>query len=139
MSLSWRERLQRAKTRLMEQLGLEQEDWNFIKENIGAFCEKSDEQVRQVLESDGKELTQQNIDELVENMYQDEFDEMCRDIILEVLKNFGYKIKKKQKEKEKESEDEDEEKESDSESETESEGQETEEQKEKVEVENKSD
>ena len=55
MSLSWRERLRRAQKRIGEQLGLEQEDWDFIWDHIGAFCEVSDDQVRQVLESEGKE------------------------------------------------------------------------------------
>jgi len=106
LSLSWRERLQRAKKRLMEQLGLSQEDWDFIWDNIGAFCSKSDEQVREVLESEGRPLTQEEVDKLVETMYQDEFDEMCRDIIIEVFENFGYEIKKKQKKKQSKKEEE---------------------------------
>lgn len=122
----------------MRQLDLEEEDWNFIKENIGAFCEKSDEQVRDVLESEGKEQTQQNIDDLVENMYQGEFDEMCRDIIQEVLANFGYVTKKKQKKKDSEKDEEDQ-KESETETESESEGEEVEEEKETQEVEAKND
>lgn len=121
----------------MRQLDLEEEDWNFIKENIGAFCEKSDEQVRDVLESEGKEQTQKNIDDLVENMYQGEFDEMCRDIILEVLENFGYVTKKKQKKKD--SEKDEEQKESETETESESEGEEIEEEKQAQEVEAKND
>lgn len=121
----------------MKQLDLEEEDWNFIKENIGAFCQKSDEQVRDVLESEGKELTQQNIDDLVENMYQGEFDEMCRDIILEVLANFGYVTKKKRKKKD--SEKDEDQKESEAETESESEGEQVEEEKETQEVEAKND
>jgi aspartate/tyrosine/aromatic aminotransferase len=38
MSLSWRERVARTKKRLMEALDLTQEDWDYIKENIGMFC-----------------------------------------------------------------------------------------------------
>lgn len=133
MSLSWRERLRRAKKRMMEQLGLEQEDWDFIWDNIGAFCLKSDEQCRTVLEAEGRPLTQDEVDLLVEKMFEDEFDEMTRDIILEVFENYGYEIKKKRKKKQSQ-----EEKESDSENENETdvEGDEVE-QEEKVEVENK--
>ena len=138
MSLSWRERLQRAKKRLMEQLGLAQEDWDFIWDNIGAFCSKSDEQVREVLESEGRPLTQEEVDKLVENMFEDEFDEMCRDIIIEVFENFGYEIKKKQKKKQsKKEEEETEETDSDSNTDSDQDSENVEEQKEEVEVENK--
>jgi len=140
LSLSWRERLQRAKKRLMEQLGLSQEDWDFIWDNIGAFCSKSDEQVREVLESEGRPLTQEEVDKLVETMYQDEFDEMCRDIIIEVFENFGYEIKKKQKQKKKQSkkeEEETEETDSDSNTDSDQDSENVEEQEQEVEVENK--
>ena len=135
MSLSWRERLRRAKKRLMEQLELQEADWEFIQENIGAFCSKSDEQIREVLESEGRPLTQEEVDKLVEEMYETEFDEMARDIITEVLDALGYEIKKKPKKKAKRKQTEEEE-----ETETEEESEEVEdaeEQKEAVEVENK--
>ena len=122
----------------MEQLGLAQEDWDFIWDNIGAFCSKSDEQVREVLESEGRPLTQEEVDKLVENMFEDEFDEMCRDIIIEVFENFGYEIKKKQKKKQsKKEEEETEETDSDSDADTDSDGENAEEQEKEVEVENK--
>ncbi|MCP6727093.1 MAG: hypothetical protein KJI69_03655 [Patescibacteria group bacterium] len=135
MSLSWRERLRRAKKRLMEQLELQEADWEFIQENIGAFCSKSDEQIRAVLESEGRPLTQEEVDKLVEEMYESEFDEMTRDIITEVLDALGYEIKKKPKKKAKRKQTEEEETETEEDSEEVVED--AEEQKEAVEVENK--
>ena len=134
MSLSWRERLRRAKKRLMEQLELSEEDWTFIWDNIGAFCTKSDEQCRAVLESEGRPLTQEEVDKLVEEMYQTEFDEMARDIITEVLDALGYEIKKKPKKKAKRKQTEEDEEEEEQEEDAEVED--AEEQKETVEVEN---
>lgn len=119
MSLQWRERLRRAQKRLAEQLGLTQEDLNFIWENIGSFCSLSDERVREVLEGEGKPLTQEEVDKLVEEMPQYQFDEMTKDVILEVLEKLGYVIKKKRKKKQSETE---EEKESDSDSDSDAEG-----------------
>ncbi len=136
MSLSWRERLKRAQKRIAEQLGLTQEDIEFIWENIGSFCTLSDERIREVLEGEGRPLTQEEVDKLVDEMPQYQFDEMTIDIILEVLENFGYKLKKKSKKKQKQEAGE--ETESESENEEESEGEEVaEEQKEEVEVETK--
>lgn len=134
MSLSWRERLRRAKKRLSEQLGLSEADWQFIQDNIGAFCSKSDEQIREVLESEGRPLTQEEVDKLVEEMYESEFDEMARDILTEVLDALGYEIKKKPKKKAKKQTEEEEETETEEDSE---EVEDAEEQKEAVEVENK--
>ena len=118
----------------MEQLELQEADWEFIQENIGAFCSKSDEQIREVLESEGRPLTQEEVDKLVEEMYETEFDEMARDIITEVLDALGYEIKKKPKKKAKRKQTEEEE---ETESEEDSEVENAEEQKEAVEVENK--
>ncbi len=119
MSLSWRERLKRAQKRIAEQLGLTQEDIEFIWENIGSFCTLSDERIREVLEGEGRPLTQEEVDKLVDEMPQYQFDEMTTDIILEVLENFGYKLKKKSKKKQKEDAEEESESESESEEETE--------------------
>jgi len=138
MSLSWRERLKRAQKRIAEQLGLTQEDIEFIWENIGSFCTLSDERIREVLEGEGRPLTQEEVDKLVDEMPQYQFDELTTDIILEVLENFGYKLKKKSKKKQKEEAEVEEETESESEIEEESEeGEVAEEQKEEIEVENK--
>lgn len=121
MSLSWRERLKRAQKRIAEQLGLTQEDIEFIWENIGSFCTLSDERIREVLEGEGRPLTQEEVDKLVDEMPQYQFDEMTIDIILEVLENFGYKLKKKSKKKQKEDAEEETESESESENEEETE------------------
>ena len=141
LSLSWRERLKNAQKRIGEQLGLTQEDWNFVWENIGAFCSLSDERIREVLEGEGRPLTQEEVDKLVEELPDYQFDEMTQDIILEVLEKYGYVLKKKSKKKQKaeaEAEAEEEsESESENEEESESEEEQTEEQKEEVEVENK--
>ena len=139
MSLSWRERLKRAQKRIAEQLGLTQEDIEFIWENIGSFCTLSDERIREVLEGEGRPLTQEEVDKLVDEMPQYQFDELTTDIILEVLENFGYKLKKKSKKKQKEEAEAEEETESESENEEESaDGEEVaDEQKEEIEVENK--
>jgi len=139
LSLSWRERLKRAQKRIAEQLGLTQEDIEFIWENIGSFCTLSDERIREVLEGEGRPLTQEEVDKLVDEMPQYQFDELTTDIILEVLENFGYKLKKKSKKKQKQEAGEESETESESENEEESEEEEevAEEQKEEVEVETK--
>ena len=137
MSLSWRERLKNAQRRIGEQLGLTQEDWNFVWENIGAFCSLSDERIREVLEGEGKPLTQEEVDKLVEEMPNYQFDEMTQDIILEVLEKYGYVLKKKSKKKQKAEAETESESESENENETENEEEQTEEQKEEVEVENK--
>lgn len=137
MSLSWRERLKRAQKRIAEQLGLTQEDVEFIWENIGSFCTLSDERIREVLEGEGRPLTQEEVDKLVDEMPQYQFDEMTTDIILEVLENFGYKLKKKSKKKQKEEAGEESETESENEEESEQEEEVAEEQKEEIEVENK--
>jgi len=139
LSLSWRERLKRAQKRIAEQLGLTQEDIEFIWENIGSFCTLSDERIREVLEGEGRPLTQEEVDKLVDEMPQYQFDELTTDIILEVLENFGYKLKKKSKKKQKEEAEAEEETESESENEEESaDGEEVaDEQKEEIEVENK--
>lgn len=137
MSLSWRERLKRAQSRIAERLGLTQEDIEFIWENIGSFCTLSDERIKEILEGEGRPLTQEEIDKLVDELPQYQFDEMTEDIILEVLENFGYKLKKKSKKKQKEEAEEETESESESEDETEEEQEDAEEQKEEVEVENK--
>ncbi len=137
MSLSWRERLKNAQRRIGEQLGLTQEDWNFVWENIGAFCSLSDERIREVLEGEGKPLTQEEVDKLVEEMPNYQFDEMTQDIILEVLEKYGYVLKKKSKKKQKAEAETESESESENENETEEEEEQTEEQKEEVEVENK--
>lgn len=137
MSLSWRERLKNAQRRIGEQLGLTQEDWNFVWENIGAFCSLSDERIREVLEGEGRPLTQEEVDKLVEELPDYQFDEMTQDIILEVLEKYGYKLKKKSKKKQKQEAEAEKESESENEDETENEEEQTEEQKEEVEVENK--
>jgi len=137
LSLSWRERLKRAQKRIAEQLGLTQEDIEFIWENIGSFCTLSDERIREVLEGEGRPLTQEEVDKLVDEMPQYQFDELTTDIILEVLENFGYKLKKKSKKKQKEEAGEESETESENEEESEQEEEVAEEQKEEVEVEAK--
>ncbi len=136
MSLSWRERLRRAKKRLSEQLELSQADWEFIWDNIGAFCTKSDEQIREVLEAEGRPVNQEEIDKLVNELFESEFDEMTKDIIIEVLEQLGYEIKKKPKKKAKKKQTEEEE-ETETEDEDEQETENAEEQKEAIEVENK--
>ncbi len=136
MSLSWRERLRRAKKRLSEQLELSQADWEFIQDNIGAFCTKSDEEIRAVLEAEGRPVNQEEIDKLVNELFESEFDEMTKDIIIEVLEQLGYEIKKKPKKKAKKKQTEEEE-ETETEDEDEQETESAEEQKEAIEVENK--
>ncbi|MCP6727266.1 MAG: hypothetical protein KJI69_04520 [Patescibacteria group bacterium] len=99
MSFSWRERLKRAKKRILEGLEIEEsqkdEVWKYIWDNIGSFCRESDEQVKLVY---GDRC---NIDEEVEKLYQSEFDEMTIDIVEKILERLGYKLKKKKKAKKK--------------------------------------
>lgn len=119
MSFTWRERLRRAKKRMLDRLDIDESErekaWKYIWDNIGSFCKESDDQVRLVF---GDRC---NIDEEVERMYQSEFDEMASDIIEKILEKLGYKIKKKQKKKKKQTEKQQEEKDSDSDSDAESE------------------
>ena len=84
MSFGWRERLQRAKKRLMEKLDLTQEDWDHIWDNIGDYCHESDKQARLVF---GRSA---DIDKEIEKMYDDDFDEMVEDIIKKIMKKLGY-------------------------------------------------
>ncbi len=99
MSYSWRERLRRAKKRILDNLDIEESEkektWKYIWDNIGSFCKESDDQVRLVY---GDKC---NIDEEVERMFQTEFEEMASDIVLKILERLGYPIKKKAKKKKK--------------------------------------
>jgi len=83
LSLTWRERVKRTKKRLMEALDLTQEDWDYIKDNIGMFCENSDEKIREELRSRDIPETQENIDKLVEEMMEYQFIDMTKEIIEE--------------------------------------------------------
>ena len=100
MSYSWRERLQQRKQRIMQLLDLTEEDWNFIKDNIGAFCTESDDQIRLVYES----LV--DVDDKVDKMTDREFDEMTIEVIRAVFKKLGYKLKKKKKKNQQQDEEE---------------------------------
>ena len=95
MSFGWRERLQRAKKRLMEQMGLSQEDWNHIWDNIGDYCHESDKQSKLVF---GAKC---DIDEEIAKLDEYDFDEMCRDIINKIMKQLGYIKEKERKKKQK--------------------------------------
>ncbi len=136
MSLSWRERLKRARKRLMEALDLTQEDWEYIQENIGTFCSNSDEKIRELLESEEKPETQEEIDKLVNEMPDYQFDELTIQVLLEIFDKLGYIRKKKRKKKQTEKEQEEEAVDSDSDSDSDSDG-DTVEQEKEVEVENK--
>lgn len=91
MSYTWRERLQRAKKRLKEALGLSEADWQFMQENIGDFCRESDEQVRTV---EGERC---NVDAVVEKMDETTFIEHCESVINDVMVKLKYKKGKKKK------------------------------------------
>ncbi len=136
LSLSWRERLKRARKRLMEALDLTQEDWEYIQENIGTFCSNSDEKIRELLESEEKPETQEEIDKLVNEMPDYQFDELTIQVLLEIFDKLGYIRKKKRKKKQTEKEQEEEAVDSDSDSDSDSDG-DTVEQEKEVEVENK--
>jgi len=118
MSLSWRERLKRAKKRILDGLEIEEsqkdELWKYIWDNIGAFCRESDDQVRLVF---GDRC---NIDEEVERLYQGEFDEMTIDIVEKILERLGYKLKKKKNAKKRKKKQEETEEQTDSDTDTDS-------------------
>ena len=99
MSATWRERLQRAKKRLKEALGLSEADWQFMQENIGDFCRESDEQVRTV---EGERC---NVDAVVEKMDETTFIEHCESVINDVMVKLKYKKGRKKKKSEQEDED----------------------------------
>lgn len=112
MSYTWRERLRRAKSRILDRLDIEESEkekaWKYIWDNIGSFCRESDDQVRLVF---GDKC---NIDEEVERMYQSEFEEMATDIVEKILERLGYKIKRKAKKKKRKTEETEQESETDS-------------------------
>jgi len=99
LSFTWRERLKRAKRRILDRLDIEESEkektWKYIWDNIGSFCKESDDQVRLVY---GDRC---NIDEEVERMFQSEFEQMASDIVEKILERLGYKIKKKKAKKKK--------------------------------------
>jgi len=136
LSLSWRERVKRTKKRLMEALDLTQEDWDYIQDNIGTFCENSDEKIREELRSRDLPETQENIDKIVNEMESYQFEEMTQEIIEEIFEKLGYIKKKKRKKKQTEKEQEEETVDSDSDSDSDSDG-DTVEQEKEVELENK--
>lgn len=126
MSFSWRERLKRAKKRLLDRLDIEEsqkeEVWKYIWDNIGSFCRESDNQAKLVF---GDRC---NIDEEIEKLYQDEFDEMASDIIEKVLEQLGYKIKRKSKKKKKKQEEKETQTDSDTDTDSDADSEEPEEQ-----------
>lgn len=118
MSYTWRERLRRAKSRILDRLDIEESEkekaWKYIWDNIGSFCRESDDQVRLVF---GDKC---NIDEEVERMYQSEFEEMATDIVEKILERLGYKIKRKAKKKKRKTEETEQESDSDSDTDSDS-------------------
>jgi len=97
MSLTWRERLRRAKHKksLMEKLGLTEEDWEFLEENILEFCRCADEQARLV---EGQDC---DVDKVEEEMDDWDFEEHTVEVLKEIFEKLGRKIGKKQKKKKK--------------------------------------
>ena len=122
MSQSWREMIKRKKKELRKRLGLSEEDWDYIQNNIGEFCRESDEQIRLVY---GDRC---DVDKEVEAMTEWRFLEMSEEVIRAVLEKLKYKKKKKKQSKKQKS---------DQKTDEEKANEEEQEQQQEVEVENK--
>jgi len=88
MSLNWRDRL---RNRTAHQLGISQEDLNYVWENIGDFCDESDRLFKQTMK---KDLTHKEIDDCVDKLTDAEFDQMSNEVIINVLARHGKKRKR---------------------------------------------
>jgi len=122
MSYSFRERLKIAlrekdKQSLREKLGLSEKDIEFLLDNIRRVCSISDEILVALKENDFR-FKDMDIDEIVEKLSKQEFEDLVAEWLERALKKLGYKKQADKKEVEEEPEEESE-SDSDSDSETE--------------------
>lgn len=117
MSYSFRERLKACIAKdLREKLSLTQDEIDWIKENLtGELCRISDEFAEALAKHDPR-FSGKNLDEIIELMTDDEFEDFVREVIEEAKKRLKYKKKEKKKQKESDEEESEEESEKDSDS-----------------------
>ena len=102
MSYSFRQRLRMAlKDKLNEKLGLTQEDVDYLWDNIKNICPISDELLNALKDSEKRE---ENIDEIVDHLTEQEFEELVAEVLELGFAKLGYKKGKKKKKVEEESE-----------------------------------
>mgnify|MGYP006429413457 FL=1 len=95
MSYSFRERLRIAlRQKLKEKLSLSEKDIKFLWENIGTFCNHSDELIDALkkYENSGK-----TIDEIVDELDDQDFEDLVKEVIAFGFKKLNYKKQKESK------------------------------------------
>ena len=96
MSYSFRERLKIAlrEKELKEKLRLTQEEVDYIKEHLMDICPYSDKVTQAYKESisSGKSL-----DQIIDEMTDDQFEDLCREVFEQAKKNDVWAKKKKKK------------------------------------------
>jgi len=124
MSYSFRERIKLAlKKDLKEKLSLTQEEVDWINENMKkGICTISDE-VANAMKNNMPEYKGKSLDEIIDMMSEEEFEDFVREVLEIAKKRLQYKKKQKKKQKESESDSE-----SDRESDSDTEGSEESEQ-----------
>ena len=118
MSYSFRERIKLAlKKDLKEKLSLTQEEVDWINENMKkGICTISDE-VANAMKNNMPEYKGKSLDEIIDMMSEEEFEDFVREVLEIAKKRLQYKKKQKKKQKESESDSE-----SDRESDSDTEG-----------------
>ncbi len=118
MSYSFRERIKLAlKKDLKEKLSLTQEEVDWINENMKkGICTISDE-VANAMKNNMPEYKGKSLDEIIDMMSEEEFEDFVREVLEIAKKRLNYKKKQKKKQKESESDSE-----SDRESDSDTEG-----------------
>lgn len=95
MSYSVREYVKLAEKRLRQKLGLTQEQWDLVKDNLRTYCKYSDELLKQYLGR--KDI---DVDEEFDKLSDEEKFEIVRALVIEILKKVGKPIKKEIEDKE---------------------------------------
>ena len=118
MSYSFRERIKLAlKKDLKEKLSLTQEEVDWINENMKkGICTISDE-VANAMKNNMPEYKGKSLDEIIDMMSEEEFEDFVREVLEIAKKRLNYKKKQKKKQQESESDSE-----SDRESDSDAEG-----------------
>jgi len=118
LSYSFRERIKLAlKKDLKEKLSLTQEEVDWINENMKkGICTISDE-VANAMKNNMPEYKGKSLDEIIDMMSEEEFEDFVREVLEIAKKRLNYKKKQKKKQQESESDSE-----SDRESDSDAEG-----------------
>ncbi len=81
MSITWRQRL--AQRRL--DLGLEGKEYDYLKEYMEQYCQKSDEEAKKLCDSD----MLKTVDQVINSMADPEFDRFTSGVIADVSRKLG--------------------------------------------------